>query len=288
MQQGDPDGPVGFCIALLHSHAVWAHEQLQKVGGCVIMDMDDGYFLGPIESLIEVVRQFQNRMVEQVVSVLQPTKCEVWCHSSIRKRVRDYMQQQSETRFKMGTQTMVGGRTYYGVKVSGVPFGDDIYVQHMLKKKTGEVVSQIKATTKRLRLECQNLYALLVQCMHSKMQFWMQCMSPKVLSTHLKRFDAVMMRAVRYTTNQAFTVGSLPYKRLRSPSRLGGGMIRSAYDVAKAAYVGGICLCVPSFTTSVNVNEEGVVTSGILDHMPDQYGVGSFDVGQERQGSVCC
>ena len=90
MQQGDPAVPVGFCIAL-HSHAVWAHEQLQKVGGCVIMDMDDGYFLGPIEALMEVVGQFQNRMVEQVVSVLQPSKCEVWCHSSIRKRVQDCM-----------------------------------------------------------------------------------------------------------------------------------------------------------------------------------------------------
>ena len=75
---------------------------------------------------------------------------------------------------------MVGGHTCYVVKVSGISFGNDNYVQHMLKKNTGEVVSQIKATTKWLRLECQNLYVLLVQFMHSKIQFWMQCMSPKV------------------------------------------------------------------------------------------------------------
>ena len=42
-------------------------------------------------------------------------------------------------------------------------------------------------------------------------------------------------------------------------------MIRSAWDVSRAAYVGGICLCVPSFTRSVD--KEGEVSEGILDHM---------------------
>ena len=56
-------------------------------------------------------------------------------------------------------------------------------------------------------------------------------------------------------------------------------MIRSAVDVATAAFVGGICLCVPSFVTSVD--NEGEVTPGILDHMAADFGVGSFDAGKE-------
>ena len=56
-------------------------------------------------------------------------------------------------------------------------------------------------------------------------------------------------------------------------------MIRSAWDVSRAAYVGGICLCVPSFTRSVDV--DGEVSKGILDHMSHLYGRGSFDAGGE-------
>ena len=38
MQQGDPAGPVGCCISS-KGHLLWAHEQLQAVGGCVVMDI---------------------------------------------------------------------------------------------------------------------------------------------------------------------------------------------------------------------------------------------------------
>ena len=90
-----------------------------------------------------------------------------------------------------------------------------------------------------------------------------------------------MLQAVRVATGQQFpTDGSLPYKRLRLPKRLRRGMIRSAWDVARVAYVGVICMCVPSFTRSVDA--EGTVSVGILDHISDRYGEGSFDVGSEN------
>ena len=57
-------------------------------------------------------------------------------------------------------------------------------------------------------------------------------------------------------------------------------MIRSALDLSRAAHVGGICLCVPSFTTSRDV--DGEVSEGFLDHMEDTHGVGSFDAGSEE------
>ena len=168
----------------------------------------------------------------------------------------------------------------YGVKVSGVPFGDRAYVHEKMREKVSKVVSQIKNTTKRLQHCCQNLFALLVQCLSSKLQFWMMCMRPEVLERHLKRFDKVMLRAVQISTNQEFKGETLSRKRLRFPRRLCGGMIRSPWDVARAAYVGGICQCVPSFTAAKNA--DGVVVPGILDHMRDLYGEGSFDVGSEE------
>jgi hypothetical protein len=77
VQQGDPSGPAGFCIAL-HQHAVWAHEQLGEVGGMALFDMDDGYFAGPIEPMMEVVKGFQERLKKHVGEVLNLSKCQLW------------------------------------------------------------------------------------------------------------------------------------------------------------------------------------------------------------------
>ena len=105
-------------------------------------------------------------------------------------------------------------------------------------------------------------------------------MRPEQLHSHLLKFDKVMLKAVRTATAQHFPSESLSFMRLRLPRRLGGGMIRSATDLASAAYVGGICQCVPSFTKSVDV--DGVVSEGFLDHLSHLYGSGSFDAGNER------
>ena len=169
MQQGDPAGPVGYCISS-HGHFLWAHEQLQVVGGCVTMDMDDGYFYGPIETLIPVVLEFQRRLERDVGARLNPSKCEMWCHREHRQTVRDYMQSHEVEDFEMGCVSLAKGGKAYGVMMSGVPFGDPKFVTHVMKKKTDKVVSQVKKTTKRLQLySCQNLFALLVQCLHQKL-----------------------------------------------------------------------------------------------------------------------
>ena len=57
-------------------------------------------------------------------------------------------------------------------------------------------------------------------------------------------------------------------------------MLRSASDVAPAAFLGGICLCVPSFTEWTD--SSGTSFPGLLDHMQDRFGKGSFDVGKEK------
>ena len=129
--------------------------------------------------------------------------------------------------------------------------------------KASEIVSQIVKTTNRLRLGAkQNLYALTVQCLNTKIQFWMQCMHPDVILPQLKRIDAAVLDAARVATGQAFLheddIGTM---RLRWPRRLLGGTLRRAADVAPAAYIGGICLCVPSFTTSTD--EEGIIHPGL-------------------------
>ena len=56
-------------------------------------------------------------------------------------------------------------------------------------------------------------------------------------------------------------------------------MIRSATDLSRAAYVGGICQCVPCFTKSTNT--DGTVSEGFLDHLANLYGHNLFSAGSE-------
>ena len=56
-------------------------------------------------------------------------------------------------------------------------------------------------------------------------------------------------------------------------------MVRSAVNVSVVSYVGGLCLCVPSFTTSVDKCR--VKSVGILDQMDTVFGKGVFDFGKE-------
>ena len=277
-QQGDVAGPCIFSFPL-QPHAEWVNRRLKMVGGLAVFDMDDGYLMGPIEDLMELVEMFQARLKEHVGACLNPSKCQLWCNSQYRSHVTKFLRD-NPSQFKLASVKLPSGHKTYGVKVSGVPFGDMAYVNFMMAKKVDSVVSLIKKSTKKLQqTSAQNLFALLVQCMNCRMQFWLTCMDPVALKPHLRKFDAAIMRAVRVSTGQQFPGGSLAYKRLRWPRRLCGGMIRSAVDVSKAAYLGGICQCVPSFTSSVDA--EGIRHEGILDHMEDTYGRGVFDAGNE-------
>ena len=283
VQQGDPSGPAGFCIAL-HRHAVWAHERLRAVGGMSIFDMDDGYMMGPIEPMMQIVQEFQVRLQKHVGAVLNASKCELWC--SDHSIIESYLREHPDSQFRVGSVRQSNGKEAFGVMVSGVPFGDDEYVQEKMMRKVDKVVSQIQSTTKRLRLRsCQNLYALLVQCLNTKIQFWLQCMRPQLIRHHLHRLDEAILTSARTATGMPLKKETLAFKRLRWSRRLYGGMLRSAVDVHAAAYLGGICQCVPSFTTSVN--SLGRTSPGVLDHMDTVYGVGSFDAGNEETRFQC-
>ena len=132
--------------------------------------MDDGYLVGPIDQLMEVAAAFQVRLQKYVGATLNESKCELWCRDS--NVVEEYLQHHPGSQFRAGSILLPDGSKAHGVQVSGVPFGDEAYVQSQMQKKVDTVVSQIKSTTRRLQhVSRQNLYALLTQCLNTKIQF---------------------------------------------------------------------------------------------------------------------
>ena len=227
-----------------------------------------------------MVTEFQIRLKKHVGAILNASKCELWCRDH--RVVQTYLHNHPDSKFCMGAIKLQNGSNTYGVQVSGVPFGDEAYVQTMMQTKVDTVVSQIKSTTQRLQqMSRQNLYALLTQCLNTKIQFWLQCMRPQVLRSHLHRLDKAILEAARIATGAPLKQGTLPLKRPRWPRRLGGvHSARRRTCTQRHAYLGGICLCVPSFTT--RVDGFGETSPGVLDHMTNIFGEGSFDDDKEE------
>ena len=70
-QQGDVAGPHIFRMPV-KKHAEWALSELKKVDGMTRFDMDDGYFVGPIEEVMRVIVEFKYWMAQFVGANLNP------------------------------------------------------------------------------------------------------------------------------------------------------------------------------------------------------------------------
>ena len=192
---------------------------------------------------MEVVAGFQVRLRKYVGATLNESKCKLWCRES--SVVEEYLESHPDSQFRMGSILLPNGSKAHGVQVSGVPFGEEAYVQTKMQMKVETVVIQIKSITRQLQhVSRQNMFALLTQCLNTKIQFCLQCMTPHVLRSHLHKLDKPILEAVRVATTPpplppSLKQDTLPLKRLRWPPRLWGGASRSAADVHAATYLPG-------------------------------------------------
>ena len=129
----------------------------------------------------------------------------------------------------------------------------------------------LSETTKNFNLlrheSLQNLYVLLVYCCNARVQHLAQVVRPKVVMSFLRKFDAKIQDAAQEATGVVFAEQpELVRRRLRLPTRLGGGMLRSMEDVAPSAYIGCLLRVLPSMV------EGSDGKGGILPHMQDVLG----------------
>ena len=164
---------------------------------------------------------------------------------------------------------MPDGTKSYGVKLSGVPFGDGdkAFVWQKMSDKVGMIVRQIN----KLNFNSAPAHLCLVR---TSTPYWCSawtprynsgcnaCDQPEVLIPHLRRLDSEILQVARIATGQPFAKENelATIIRLRWTRRLLGGMIRSASDVAPAIYLEWICLSVSSFTAWTDSSDRHVVS----------------------------
>ena len=83
-----------------------------------IFDMDDGYFLDPIDRMMQIVQQFQVSLKRFVGAILNPSKCLLWCADH--NIIREYLESNPESHFRAGKIELPGGVTTYRMECKSV------------------------------------------------------------------------------------------------------------------------------------------------------------------------
>ena len=75
----------------------------------------------------------------------------------------------------------------YGLKMSGTPFGDTLFVAYHLEEKLGKAVSETEKVKRLLHTSPMALATQLIFCEQGLLQFEMQLLDPTVLVPYLVR-----------------------------------------------------------------------------------------------------
>ena len=155
--------------------------------------VDDGYVVGPPKLVFDAVRRFGER-VGLLGLELQVTKSECYCPArpaSIAARRPDA--------FPLGaSRDDSGAIAGFGIRIGGVPVGDDQFVQQALALKVDKVVSKINTTSNVLRplhlqpLHCSTYYGL-TSLFHHRVR---HCLPADVLGA-AGQVDAAVLNVAR-------------------------------------------------------------------------------------------
>ena len=149
----------------------------------------------------------------------------------------------------LGEVAAAGGGVARGLQVGGVPLGDAAYMARMMDDKAAEIESYINLTVDQLRAEPHHLWACLYYGVKSKLDFWLQHVTPAESRTAAERVDAAMRHAAEVVWRQPnATSEGIVRRRLEHPVRFKGGGIRSRVRLAPAAFTACFAKAAREFT----------------------------------------
>ena len=124
-------------------------ERIQSAGGGgARFDMDDGYVFGPTQAVFGCLASFAVDVADLGLE-LQLEKCACFSFgidfASCENRLPNV---------PISTLTDEEGRTGFGIRVGGVPVGDDTYNRAFLQRKAADAMSKIDKITTVLRDDC--------------------------------------------------------------------------------------------------------------------------------------
>jgi hypothetical protein len=277
---------MGFCLGM-HEDLVLADRQLALDGGCAKGDMDDVYMLGTIETVLPAALAFADRLEERAGIQLNLGKSAIHSTDPARDAAFLALDARYARTFKVGRLDSVdlattGYGAGYGVMVSGIPVGDEVFVSTRINAKVDIALEHIQKTVTLLRdVHRQSLWIQLLFCLRPKLDFLAQTCHGPAADQAFRRFDSAILGAAGAAAGQSLGgLDVLRVRRLELPARLYGCGLRRLATVAPAAFAGAVCRVVPMM---IDRTVDGEVRCGFLTaQLPGLFGAGSFDPGGEE------
>ena len=123
----------------------------------------------------------------------------------------------------VGTQEWVPQQWHTGIMVSGVPVGEEGFVEAVMRNKSAGAVERIRVTTDRLHgVSKHALLTLITHCLQPLMDYLCMTVYPTQSQPHLRRFDAAVLDAVTVAMCPGVGTDEYARRRLRLPVRWRG------------------------------------------------------------------
>ena len=112
-------------------------------------------------------------------------------------------------------QTQVKFGEGIGLKVNGIPIGDEVFINKTLENRIEKIRAKI-INTQQLLCDCSNqlLQVFVVYCFQPAFNHWLQCIDPRRTKKYAEEFDKLLITVMRETTGLDLHI---PNKRNRRP-----------------------------------------------------------------------
>jgi len=282
-QQGDPSVCADYVLTT-HATAVALDAELAAAGGCARFQVDDGTVCGPADVVLPALRRYADAVRADGEEV-RFDKCCLWRpgddDGSVLEQDPAYVADCAGRPRSEIVRVVRDG----GLAVNGVPFGSDAFVHGALRDIADDQLSYIHEISSKLRSANPHvLWALLRECVNTRIYHLAQCVYPEDGVDMFRAFDAAMLDAACDAFGGAGDLvrgDSVASEALRLPVRLGGGGLRSSADLSPVAFCGTVCSVAP---TMVTVPMAGTV--GFLPQLAEVLGTGPFN-GDDRFEPLC-
>jgi hypothetical protein len=278
LEQGSPTSSSGFSYTI-HEKVKRADKRLVEYGGCARFGMDDGYMMGPMEVVFQVLKEFVIGIKEEHGCELNTRKCKMYnikegrCMAARREGHIPLSMQHVEE----GIYVNELGERLKGITIFNVPVGEERYVEAVLRHKAREVEQTTRQYVEDLEAKYpQELWTMLQFSLQHRITYWLRTCTPEETEEMAEHVDKCIMEAVEAATGVEFDMVRTATERLRLPARMKGGGVKSATDTRRPAILGALLDILPRYIDRKAENGEEM-PGHYSEQLTREIGRGAYD-----------